>query len=164
MSRVPLAMLPLPDPPRVACTTCGKCCTYVSVGINPPRTLRFASDILWYLYHDGLSVYRDGEGDWSVVFETRCRQLGDDLLCTVYADRPVICREFDDGTCEVNAPGGGLSFATAEAFLHYLQGWRPRLYRRLLKGYVPAGLARAIGEHQPPPAPGPATNGGRARR
>ena len=66
-TRIPLPMAAPPAPALKACTECGKCCTYVSVGINPPRTLRFASDVLWYLYHDGVSVYCDGDGDWSVV-------------------------------------------------------------------------------------------------
>jgi hypothetical protein len=142
MTRLALPMIA--DPPRVACTSCGKCCTYVSVGINEPKTLRFACDVLWYLYHDGLAVYRDGEGEWSVVIETRCRHLGADLLCAVYEKRPVICREFDDTSCEVNAPGGGLTFDRPEAFLHYLRGWRPALYRRVLKDHVPEPLARAL--------------------
>lgn len=144
MSRVPLPVLPGPPPPRVECTSCGKCCTYVSVGINAPRNVRFASDVLWYLYHDKVTVYRDGDGDWSVIFETRCRQLGSDLRCGVYADRPVICREFDDTTCEVNAPGGALSFSDPETFLRYMQGWRPQVFGRLMKGYVPPGLAQAL--------------------
>jgi hypothetical protein len=136
-------------PPTLrACTECGKCCTYVSVGINPPRTLRFASDVLWYLYHDRVSVYRDGDGEWSVVFETRCRHLGDDRRCAVYAHRPEICREFDNTTCEVNAPGGGLSFEEPAQFLGWLRASRPRVYRRLAERFVPPAAEAAA-----PPRP-----------
>jgi Fe-S-cluster containining protein len=142
--RIPLPMAATFPSPRVRCTDCGRCCTYVSVGINEPRTLRFASDVLWYLYHEAVSVYRDGDGEWSVVFETRCRQLQGDLLCRVYPDRPIICRDFDDTTCEVNAPEGGLSFATPEAFLGWLRETRPGLFRRLSGGYVPADLRARV--------------------
>ena len=148
-TRVPL---PMAAPPALkACTECGRCCTYVSVGINPPRTLRFASDVLWYLYHDRVSVYRDGDGEWSVVFETRCRHLQDDLLCAVYAHRPEICREFDNTTCEVNAPEGGRSFEDPADFLDWLRSARPGLFRRLSARRVPPSPAADL---RPPPARG----------
>ena len=139
MTRIPLPMAPAAAP-LVVCTECGKCCTYVSVGINEPSSLRNASDILWYLYHEKVSIYRDGDGEWSVVFETRCRHLEGSLLCAVYPERPIICRDFDNMTCDVNDPEGGLAFATPEEFLSWLRRKRPRLYRRLAERYVPAAL------------------------
>ena len=140
MTRIALPMFPAPKP-LVACTECGKCCTYVSVGINEPSSLRNASDILWYLYHEQVSVYRDGDGEWSVVFETRCRHLRDDVLCAVYAHRPEICREFDNTTCEVNAAGGGRSFEDPADFLDWLRAERPRVFRRLRDRFVPPARA-----------------------
>jgi hypothetical protein len=58
-------------------------------------------------------------------------------------DRPIICRDFDNTTCDVNDPEGGLAFATPEEFLSWLKGKRPRLYRRLAERYVPAALRAA---------------------
>jgi Fe-S-cluster containining protein len=149
-TRIPLPMAPVA--PRtagpagaVSCTDCGKCCTYVSVGINEPKNVRAASDILWYLYHDQVSVYRDGDGEWSVVFETRCRHLEGSLLCGVYVDRPIICRDFDNTTCEVNSPEGGRTFASPEEFVVWLRKKRPGLYRRLADRYVPPAL-RSVAE------------------
>jgi Fe-S-cluster containining protein len=115
--RIPLPVL-APDPtPLVPCTACGKCCT-------------------------------DGSGEWSVHFETRCRHLGDDLLCRVYAERPHICRAFDNTTCEVNSPDGKvLSFTTPEQFLAWLERTRPRVFRSIVKRYVPERLKKK----EPPP-------------
>jgi Fe-S-cluster containining protein len=146
--RIPLPVL-APDPtPLVPCTACGKCCTYVAVGVNAPTTPRLATDVLWYLYHDHVYVYRDGAGEWSVHFETRCRHLGDDLLCRVYAERPHICRAFDNTTCEVNSPDGKvLSFTTPEQFLAWLERTRPRVFRSIVKRYVPERLKK----REPPP-------------
>jgi Fe-S-cluster containining protein len=146
--RIPL---PMAAPPALLkqCTECGKCCTYVSVGINEPNNLRNASDILWYLYHEQVSVYRDGDGEWSVVFETRCRHLQGDLLCGVYVDRPIICRDFDNVTCEVNSPEGGLTLSSPEDFLGWLRERRPRLYGRLAARYVPPALRARIGDTAP---------------
>jgi hypothetical protein len=136
------------------CTECGKCCTYVSVEINPPRGLRDATDILWYLYHENVSIYRDGDGEWSVVFETRCRNLQTDLLCGIYPERPHICRDFDNTTCDVNDPVGGLSFESAEQFLDYLKARRPALYRRVAQAFVPQPTPpRPAAASAPPPAP-----------
>lgn len=129
--------LPLAASPLIPCTRCAKCCTYVAVGINAPHSLRYASDVLWYLYHDGVSVHREAGGEWMVVFETRCRHLGDDLLCGIYEHRPPICREFDNTTCEVNAPAGGRTFTEPAEFLDWLRSSRPALYRRLARRFVP---------------------------
>jgi Fe-S-cluster containining protein len=125
----------------VPCTRCAKCCTYVAVCVNAPHNLRFATDVLWYLYHENVSVHRDGEGEWMVVFESRCKHLGDDLLCGVYDQRPVVCREFDNTGCEVNAPGSGRTFTEPAQFLDWLRGSRPGLYRRLARKYLPPALA-----------------------
>jgi len=142
MTRVPL---PLPvlrsAAPLVECTECALCCTYVAVGINPPTTPRLATDVLWYLYHEHIYVYVDEDGEWSVVFETRCRNLGSDRRCAVYADRPHICRGFDNRSCEVNAPAqGDLTFREPAEFLAWLEQRRPRLFARVEQGFVPSGL------------------------
>lgn len=143
MKRIPLP-LAAPERPLVECTECGKCCTYVGVGINAPSRPRYATDILWYLYHQGVYVYVDGEGEWSVHFETRCRNLGDDLLCRVYADRPHICRSFDNRTCEANDPvDDALTFNEAGEFLAWLEANKPNVYRTIEKGFVPKELRPA---------------------
>ena len=147
---LPLRMAePAAPRPLKACTECGKCCTYVSVGINPPNSVSNATDMLWYLYHQNVTVYRDGDGEWSVVFETRCRNLGPDLLCGVYEHRPEICRAFDNRSCEVNDPDGGLNITTPGQLLDYLRERRPRLFKKIAKKYLPPALrvrpARAAG-------------------
>jgi Fe-S-cluster containining protein len=125
----------------IECTACGRCCTYVGIGINSPTSPRYASDVLWYLYHEGVYVYVDGEGEWSVHFESRCRNLGDDLLCRVYAERPEICRGFDSDSCEVNDRAHrSLTFREPGEFLCWLQARRPRLYEKIESKFVPPRL------------------------
>lgn len=142
MKKIELPMIgETPPPPLVPCTECGKCCTYVAVGINAPTTPRTATDILWYLYHQGVSVYRDHDGEWAVMFDARCRHLQDDLLCAVYADRPHICRAFDNTGCEINAPGGMTVYRQPAEFLGYLKEKRPKVYEAVAKKYLPPALA-----------------------
>ena len=137
-----LPVLPTPGASGlVECTDCAKCCTYVAVGINPPTRARWATDILWYLYHEGVSVYRDGDNEWCVQFEARCRQLAHNRLCKIYPNRPHICRSFDNRSCEVNEPGGGLLFETPDQFLDYMKRQRPRLYQRIALQHVPPASA-----------------------
>ncbi len=120
------------------CTECGRCCTYVGIGINTPNRLRYATDVLWYLYHEGVYVYVDGAGEWSVHFEARCRNLGDDLLCRIYSRRPHICRGFDDRTCEVNDRAhASLTFCEPGEFLGWLRKRRPRLHAQLVVKFAP---------------------------
>ncbi len=139
MSRISLPVLGAER--TVACTECGRCCTYVGVGINPPASARHATDVLWYLYHEGVYVYVDGEGEWSVHFETRCRNLGDDLLCRIYAARPHICRGFDSRSCEMNARShASLTFREPAEFLAWLREKRPRLHAKLEHDFLPEAL------------------------
>lgn len=140
---IPLPVLPSPRVRRpgaapIPCLDCGHCCTYLAVGINAPRTPRYATDVLWYLYHERVSVHRDVGGEWSVVFETRCRNLQDDFKCSVYAQRPHICRAFDNEGCEVNAPDNrDRVWHTPVEFLEFLRGWQPRVYLTVRKRYLP---------------------------
>jgi hypothetical protein len=156
VSRVPLRVVAQPSP-LVECTECGRCCTYVGVGVNAPTSARYATDILWYLYHEGVYVYVDGDGEWSVHFEARCRNLGADLLCRIYPHRPHICRGFDNRTCEVNDPAhDSLTFREPAGFLAWLGASRPRLLARIEKQFLPEAL-------RSPAAPG-ARRGRRPRR
>jgi uncharacterized protein len=160
MKRVPLPIL-VPERRLVECTECGKCCTYVGVGINAPSRPRYATDVLWYLYHEGVYVYVDGAGEWSVHFEARCRNLGPDLLCGVYADRPHICRSFDNRTCEVNETGHeALTFREPGDFLAWLRANKPRVYAKIESRFVPPALrhpARTASRRRRPRAAGAPT-------
>jgi Fe-S-cluster containining protein len=140
--------IPTPKPPGlVPCLECGKCCTYVAVGINAPTRPRYATDILWYLYHDKVTVYLDGDGEWCVMFESRCKNLGEGLLCAVYPERPHICRSFDNRGCEVNAPDKeAITFREPAQFLSWLKEKRPRVYGLIQKRFVPPTVKAAMVE------------------
>ncbi len=136
-----------PAPSRVSCLQCARCCTYVAVGINAPTTPKLATEILWHLYHQGVTVCRDDAGEWYVQFEARCKNLGPGNMCEVYLNRPHICRAYDDQTCEVNAPQIDLiEFKEPSQFLDYLRAKRPRVFKAIQHKYVPLA-------HQPAAAP-----------
>ena len=54
---------------QVPCLTCALCCTYIALEIDAPDTAKGASEVLWYLYHDRVTVYYDpdeGDDGWHV--------------------------------------------------------------------------------------------------
>jgi Fe-S-cluster containining protein len=139
--------LPVLKPQRTAvpCLTCGLCCTYIAVGIDGPNNAKAATEILWHLYHHGVSIYRDGDNEWMVQFESRCRHLRDDNKCAIYDKRPHICREYSEVSCEVNAEDTGLTFYAPDEFLESLALKHKRIYRAIQQSHVPAAelLGRA---------------------
>jgi Fe-S-cluster containining protein len=140
--------LPVLAPARsqIPCLSCGLCCSYIAVEIDGPNTLRGATNILWYLYHDKVAIYFDGD-EWMVQLETTCRFLQDDKRCAIYETRPEICREFDETSCEVNAEEEGTTFYGAPAFLDYLAQHHKRIHTLVKKRYLPA--ASMLNGHRP---------------
>lgn len=144
MPRVALPVIQEKPAGRVHCLQCAKCCTYVAIGMNAPTTPKLASEILWHLYHEGVSVCRDEAGEWYVQFEARCRNLGPGNLCAIYESRPHICRAYDDAVCEVNAPQAGLlEFREPAQYLAYLREKKPKLYKAIEGKYIPPALLTA---------------------
>jgi Fe-S-cluster containining protein len=118
------------------CAQCGLCCTYLAIEIDGPTTVKRATELLWYLYHEHVSLYLNDDA-WMVQFETTCRYLTADRRCGVYATRPHICREFSEQDCEVNTGDDGQTFYTVTAFMEYLKKAKPRVYALVMKGYAP---------------------------
>jgi Fe-S-cluster containining protein len=141
--------LPVAAPSReqVGCLTCGLCCTYIAVGIDGPKNAKAATEILWHLYHEGVSIYQDGDDEWMVQFESRCRHLLDDNKCAIYEQRPHICREYSQVSCEVNSEGTGLTFYAPDEFLDYLALKHKRVYRAICETHMPA--RELLGRAQP---------------
>lgn len=119
------------------CYECALCCGYVAIEIDAPTTNAEYDYIVWYLYHAGVSVFVDWEGDWFFKVESRCEHLTESGMCGVYEDRPLICREFSFEDCEKNAvdddPPDKWLFLTADDFLGWLQKQRPKSYARFRK-------------------------------
>jgi Fe-S-cluster containining protein len=105
----------------------------VAIEIDTPTTMKEYDYIVWYLYHQGISVFVDWEGDWFVKFETRCEHLTKEGLCDVYASRPAICKDFDWRECENRVrsePADKWLFENAEQFLRWFEDRRPKTFQR----------------------------------
>jgi uncharacterized protein len=147
------------------CFECALCCTYVAVEIDRPSTMKEYDHIVWYLYHPGITVFVDWNGDWFVKFESRCENLTPQGLCGIYERRPAICKDFDWRDCERHVkddPPDKWLFGSAPEFLAWLAKRRPKAHARYQEF-----LARKYGRGEEPeltrvePAGAPA---GRTRR
>lgn len=87
------------------CATClpAKCCTYFAIQIDGPRSKEDFEDYLWFIAHEGVSMYVDA-GKWYLQVETRCRMLGRNNLCTIYDARPKICADYTPEDCDRDDP------------------------------------------------------------
>lgn len=82
------------------CQKCGaKCCRYVALEIDKPKTKSDFQNIRWYVAHSGVWVYID-DRVWHLAFDAVCSHLDEDNRCTIYDDRPDICRQYGRDSCE----------------------------------------------------------------
>lgn len=143
-SKLQLPILNTNASPTFGCAQCGLCCTYVAIEVDGPTTVKRATELLWYLYHNGVSLYVNDDS-WMVQFETTCRYLTADRRCGVYATRPHICREFSEKECEVNTgDGDGQTFYDATSFMAHLKTAKPRVYALVMKGFAPPTEERVV--------------------
>ena len=85
----------LPDPyaesidPSVQCTTCEAVCCRLTVVLMPEDHVP-----AWLVDHDehGLEVLAKGEDGWCAAVNPNTSG------CTIYEDRPTICRKFEMGS------------------------------------------------------------------
>jgi len=135
-SSLPMYREPKRSRSKASCTACGLCCSYVAIEIDSPASVKQATQLLWYVYHEGVSLY-DNDDEWMVQFDTTCIHLQPDYRCGIYETRPHICREFSEQDCEVNTGDDGRTFYNATEFLDHLRTTRPRIYARVMKGFAP---------------------------
>lgn len=135
-----------PGQKRVHCLSCAQCCTYVSIGVNDPDTPALASELLWMAFHGIILTCDVDSSGWRALVTTRCSELQDDNGCRSYHARPIVCRLYDQRSCEVNDLGGQpeLTMVNPLQLISVLRERRPRIYNQMLgKGYLSRELADA---------------------
>lgn len=85
------------------CDLCGgRCCHYVAIEIDSPTTKSAVDHMRWYLLHKNVHIFQDHDSNWYVEFRTPCEYQDDGGRCTIYEERPKICRDHgnEEGECE----------------------------------------------------------------
>jgi Fe-S-cluster containining protein len=114
------------------CADCDACCKYVSVEIDKPTTKTELEDIKFYLYHKGVSVYIDFDHSWNILYESRCDKLDQNGSCTIYEERPPLCKDFDREDCHEQELDDShkVSFYAPEDLMRYIKKARPVFYKK----------------------------------
>ena len=135
------------------CAGCVKCCTYITVQIDTPRSAWEYDQWIWALHHRGVSLYVEKPERWFLHFETVCDQLGPDGRCAIHGRHPVLCRDYDPRSCERRLPLSDIAhwFDNGASFEAWLKAQRPAHHRRLI----------AYRRDMPPGPPVAETNGRR---
>ena len=91
----------------ITCDQCpdSACCRDVTVEIEEPETLEDWDEIRWMVAHKNVAVYVDNDDDWVVEFKTPCKKLDDKGKCTIYHERPQMCKEHELESCVYNGEG-----------------------------------------------------------
>jgi len=113
------------------CEECGgSCCRYVAIELDKPTTKTDYDHIRWYLFHKDVNVFIDHDKNWFVEFRTPCVAQNKKNQCSVYEDRPKICRDHgnSDGECEFYDTPYHMYFTDVREFEKYLEkkkkNWR----------------------------------------
>jgi Fe-S-cluster containining protein len=104
------------------CAKCkALCCKYFCFEIDAPDEYDDFEDIRWYLCHEGVSVHVDEDEDWYIHIENPCSKLDENDRCTIYEDRPLICRRYSGENCELTGSDYGYlhEFTTPEQLDEY---------------------------------------------
>ena len=147
-----------PDENLRLCDGCVRCCTYITVQIDSPRSAWEYDQWIWALHHEGIELYVERPEHWYLHVETRCRKLDPAGHCSIHGRHPVLCREYDARTCERRLPLSEIRawFRDGEALERWLEVSRPAHWRRLIEWR----RDQAPG----PPMAGMAANGEREKR
>lgn len=111
-----------PKQNKLICINCSLCCEHVSICIDPPNSPKDEDTIRWYLYHN-FHVYITDEDLWYVEIEMKCKHLNSRGECDIYENRPQICRDYSQSSCEKYGVGTDIkySFSDYEGFSNYLK-------------------------------------------
>ena len=71
--------------------------------LGTPRSKVDFEHLLWQISHQGVEAYKDESG-WYLMFHGRCEHLQAGGICGIYANRPQICRDYDNDWCEFDEP------------------------------------------------------------
>ena len=86
---------------------CTKLCTqsYCCITINQKIENIDYDQMLWQIAHDNIELFVAGNPpQWFLLVHTRCSKLNEYNLCTIYEDRPKVCKEYSNVGCEYDMP------------------------------------------------------------
>ena len=118
---------------QAPCAACGgRCCNYIAIGIDSPRSRVGLENIRWFLLHENVAVYISHDKEWYVEFTAPCTALNKKNRCMVYERRPKVCRDYGngEGDCEYYDTPHEAKFETLEQFESWQAAKREKAAKR----------------------------------
>ena len=82
------------EPNSPPCHECAAlCCQHYALEIDAPEDAEDFETLTWYLIHGNSWLWVD-DGEWFLQVDQPCRFLDAINACTIYSERPSICREY----------------------------------------------------------------------
>lgn len=107
----------------------GQCCRYLMVKISPPKTRTDRDEHRWLLMHEGVQI-RIESRLWYMLVHTPCKNLRENNLCAIYAERPDLCEEYSDCDGLYGPNKETIVFETVEQYDKFMakrkKPWHPR--------------------------------------
>jgi len=95
----------MPEKEELTCDDCCDCCLYIAIEVDKPTCKKDYSDFFWYLLHRDISVFIDHDNSWNLEIRNPCEALDENKMCSIYEERPVICRKYSLDTCTTHSTG-----------------------------------------------------------
>lgn len=116
------------------CAKCTQsiCCVTINQKIPKPKTKEDFDHLLWQVSHENINIFKDEDG-WFLLINTRCSHLLPGGVCSIYENRPWVCREYTNDFCEYDESieeASELYFTTFEQLEKYcrkrFKKWKQR--------------------------------------
>ncbi|VAX21271.1 hypothetical protein MNBD_NITROSPINAE01-1303 [hydrothermal vent metagenome] len=102
------------------CQGCpGKCCSDLEEQIIKPRTKADIENLKWQLHFENTHVFIRNKR-WYQLTLGKCMYLADDFHCTIYEDRPEVCRSHMPPECEHYGEIYDVILRTPEDFMAHI--------------------------------------------
>lgn len=120
------------------CDHCvAKCCRYIALPIDTPKTAKEWDYLRWFMIHERIALFTE-EKKWYLQVFGDCRHLLPDSRCGIYSTRPQICRDYTTDECEFDDSWTyERFFETAEQLEEYLEATTPKPAGASLRGPRP---------------------------
>ena len=106
-------------PKEKYCQDCPSiCCENLALEIDGPVNKKEIADLRWQLHFDTVKVYIKSRR-WYQWVKGTCRYLTKSKKCSIYEDRPSLCRKHNPPDCELFGTFYDIMFCTPEELDNY---------------------------------------------
>jgi len=119
-------------PDNIYCRRCPAiCCRNLAMSIGRPETKKEIEDLKWQLHFDTVKVYVH-KHRWYQLVEGKCMYLSPENRCTIYDNRPQMCRKHNPPNCEIFGDYYDVIISNPDDLVQYLNRKKNKSQKVLL--------------------------------